>query len=162
MIQVPLRKLLWEALELSIETQAKRLARDIADVLGQDSAPLLKSIRDEKVSVYLFDEAGDDQIDLSEYRCTHLTSIPGQESYLTTCLNPAIWSNKSSSKACLQHSMKPSEHGINTNTNTNAKLKRWKEYYIEQESGYTYNQRGTLIGRYNSEKNTLQLFEIDS
>jgi tetratricopeptide (TPR) repeat protein len=157
MIQVPVRKLIWEALELSIETQAKRLARDIADVLGQDSAPLLKSIRDEKVSVYLFDEAGDDKIDLSEYRCSHLVTIPGQESYLTACCNPAIWSNKSNNlnRACLQHSMKPSEHGINTTNKIKCKLKRWKEYYIQEDNGYTYNQAGTLIGRYNFDKNTL-------
>ena len=160
-VQIPIRKLLWEALELTIETQAKRLARDVADVLGQDSTPLLKSIRDEKVSVYLFDEAGDDQFDLSEHRCQHLIIIPGQESYLTPCWNPAVWLNSkiiTSEKACLIHSITPSIHG--TNNNKKAKLKRWNEYYIEQTNGYTYNQSGSFVGRFDSNKNILEVFEI--
>lgn len=165
-VQVPIRKLLWDALELTIETQAKRLARDIADALGQDSSLLLKSIRDEKVSVYLFDEAGDNDIDLSEHRCQHLITIPGQDCYLTPCCNPAVWlkSNKapSSEKACLTHSLTPSQHGIfKSGCRARARLKRWNEYYIQEENGSTYNQSGTLVGRFCPVKNVLEIFEID-
>jgi hypothetical protein len=165
-VQVPIRKLLWDALELTIETQAKRLARDIADALGQDSSPLLKSIRDEKVSVYLFDEQGDDNIDLSEHRCEHLITIPGQDCYLTPCCNPAVWlpSNTSQTdhKACLTHSLTPSQHGIfRQGCKKRAKLKRWNEYYIQEENGAAYNQSGTLVGKFCSIKNVLEIFEVD-
>ena len=165
-VQIPIRKLLWDALELTIETQAKRLARDIADALGQDSSPLLKSIRDEKVSVYLFDEAGDSEVDLSEYRCQHLITIPGQDCYLTPCCNPAVWlqSNKSpsSEKACLTHSLTPSQHGIFIyGCKKRTRLKRWNEYYIQEENGKAYNQSGILIGRFCVRKNVLEIFEIE-
>lgn len=165
-VHIPIRKLLWDALELTIETQAKRLARDIADALGCPPDPLLKSIRDEKVGVYLFDETGDSEIDLSEHRCQHLITIPGQDCYLTPCCNPAVWlhSNKppSSEKACLTHSLTPSQYGVFIHgCKKRVKLKRWNEYYIQDDNGKAYNQSGTLIGRFCPVKNVLEIFEID-
>lgn len=148
-LTLPLRKVIWSALELAIETQAKRLARDIASALAQDPAPLLKSIRDDTIGVYLFDEAGDDQIDISEHRCNHLIVPTGEPAYLSPCWNPALWkeSSKSQTKTCLQHSLQPSPHGTFA-TSTLVKLKTYLEYYIDEEGGYVYDKSGKLVGRF--------------
>lgn len=152
MNQIPVRKIIWDAFELAIETQARRLAKDIAATLGQDPSPLIKSIRDDTMKVYLFDEAGDDTIDISEKRCPHLVAVGA---FLAPCWNPTVWTGHLDTKACLKHCLNPSTH-----KGSRTVLKRFEEYYINQETHYIYDQTGKKVG--NFKDGELQIFELDS
>ena len=153
MNQIPVRKIIWDAFELAIETQARRLAKDVAATLGQDPSPLLKSIRDDTMAVYLFDEAGDDTIDISEKRCPHLVALGA---FLTPCWNPTVWTGHLDTKACLKHCLNPSTYKKDKRT----ALKRFEEYYINEENGDVYDQTGVNVGRY-SKDGAIQIFELD-
>ena len=150
MNKIGVPKLLWDAFELAITTKTKQLARDIADSLGEDAAPLLKSLASETVGVYLFEEADQDG-EFLDMRCKHYTIMPGKPNFVAACMEPVIYSAAIKYDTCLHHSMHP-----------NPKDPAWViltplaydniMYYIDKLSGEAYDVDGKLCGRYSSNK----------
>ena len=159
MKQIGIQKLFWDAFEFAMDTQAKRLARDIADCLGQDAAPLLSEIQKEKVGVYLYEDSATDEIDLTEMKCRHTIAIGP---WKTTCSEPVLWSSNPVGRtgACLYHSLHPEPKDSRWK-----EFIRWlyedKEYYVQAEEGLVYKSDGVLCGRYNSETKEVTLFTIE-
>jgi hypothetical protein len=156
MNKIGIPKLFWDAFELALTTKTKQLARDIADALGEDAAPLLKSLVSETVGVYLFEEA-EQEGDFLDMRCKHYTAVPGKPNFVTACMEPVIYSAAVKHDTCLHHSLHP-----------NPKDSAWViltpivsddvTYYINKASGETYNEAGVLCGRYSLERGLL-IFE---
>jgi len=156
MNKIGIPKLFWDAFELALTTKTKQLARDIADALGEDAAPLIKSLASETVGVYLFDEA-EQEGDFLDMRCSHYTAVPGKPTYVTACMEPVVYSATTKHTTCLHHSLEP-----------NPKVSAWRlltplvydntPYYIDKASGEAYNEKGALCGRYSSERGLL-IFE---
>jgi hypothetical protein len=156
MQKIGIQKIFWDAFELAVSTQANRLARDIADCLGKDPAPLLLSLKNEKVGVYLFDDSQQDDVDVLEMRCPHVCQIG---KWKTPCMEPVLWSANPVKRtgACLQHSLEPEPKDAGSK-----EFIKWENegstYYISTEEGHIYTKEGVLCGRYTSKKITL--FEI--
>ena len=156
MNKIGIPKLFWDAFELALTTKTKQLARDIADSLGENAAPLIKSLVSETVDVYLFEEA-EQEGEFLEMRCKHYTVIPGEPNFVTACMEPVIYSATVKHGTCLHHSLHP-----------NPKDSAWTvlasivydnvAYYIDKASGKAYNAEGKVCGRYLPNKGLL-LFE---
>jgi len=159
MNSIPVRKLFWEELELALETQTHRLVRDIANVLGQPPDPLLKALRDERVSAYLYDEPADQDIDLSEMRCKELT-LKASGAFVAACGHPVVWSSHPGGRrVCFQHSVpcpKPATAGLPPVTLYTVD----KTAYYITEDGSVFNDAGDIVGRYSD--SVLQLFHVDT
>jgi len=161
MKQIGVQKIFWDAFELAVSVQAKRLAKDIADALGQDAAPLLAELKNEKVSVYLFDESDSGNSDPLEMRCKHCIPIANNPAWRTPCLEPVLWSANPAARTntCLHHSLNPE-----------LRDPKWREmiaykyddiaYYIDQEDHHVYDEEGVLCGRYDPVKNKIIVFDI--
>lgn len=152
MNKIGINKLFWDAFELALTTKTKQLARDIADSIGEDAAPLLKSLASESVGVYLFEEAEQDG-EILDMRCSHYKPIPGKPTFVSQCMEPVIYSANPDVKydTCLYHSLHPcSKEGswviLTPTVYDNI------SYYIDKSAGVVYNMDGVLCGRYLSNK----------
>jgi hypothetical protein len=90
MKQIGIPKIFWDSFEFAVSTQAKRLAKDVADALGQDAGPLIAEIQKEKIGVYLFEDPTLETLDLSEMRCGHTMPVPGSPCFRTLCSEPVV------------------------------------------------------------------------
>lgn len=158
MQHVPVRKLFWDALTLALETQTHRLARDVAAVLGQPDAPLLKALRDEKVSAYLFDDAEDQEVDdLESFRCEHFTQVGA---VLMPCNQPILW-GRTGQKACPAHTLNPSPKEAHADLPVLTPLvAEDTTYYVDRAGGTVYTAEGIPCGRLVGE--TVRLFRIEN
>lgn len=160
MNKIGVPKLLWDAFELAITTKTKQLARDIADSLGEDAAPLLKSLASETVGVYLFEEADQDG-EFLDMRCSHYTPIPGKPNFVAACMEPVIYSASIKHDTCLYHSIHP-----------NPKDPVWVvltplaydniTYYIDKASAKAYDVDGNVCGRYSPNKGLFVFHQLSS
>lgn len=155
MQHIPVRKLFWDALTLTLETQAHRLARDIAAVLGQPDAPLLKALRDDKVSAYLLEEAADAETDdLEAFRCDHVCEV-GQ--VLIPCRQPILWG--SATKCCPAHVLHPSPRGAyNALPLLRPVAIEGRDLYCDRAIGLVYTLEGVPCGRLT--QGVLTLFQV--
>lgn len=156
MNKIGVPKLFWDAFELALTTKTKQLARDIADSLGEDAAPLLKSLASETVGVYLFDEADQDG-EFLDMRCSHYTALPGKLTYVTACMEPVVYSATTKHTTCLHHSLEPNPRDPAWTILTPLVYDN-TPYYIDKASGKVYDEKGVLCGRYSLEKG-LRIFE---
>ena len=154
MQHVPVRKLFWDALTLALETQTHRLARDVAAVLGQPDAPLLKALRDEKVSAYLFEEPADEEVDdLESFRCQHFCQVGA---VLLPCRQPVLWGLDVKPCVCPAHALNPSpKESFNGLPVLKAIVADEITYYADP-AGLVYTAEGVPCGRY--EEAVLTLF----
>ena len=149
MQRIGIQKIFWDSFELVLTTQAKRLVKDIADSLGEDAAPLLKSIQSEQVGVYLFEETGDIDTGYMEMRCSHCNPIPTMPHFVTECMEPVIWSANPSGRVttCLQHALHPCPKQDSWLT-----LRRYVDdditYYVDAGNERVYDADGNLCGTY--------------
>lgn len=161
MYKIGVQKLFWDAFELALSTQAKRLARDIADALGEDATPLLKSLQTEKTEVYLFEESNSEDVEFLDMRCKHYTPISGKPYYVVACMEPVVWSANPSGRVetCLHHSLYPCP-----------KKASWSvlvplvyndvAYYIDRKEEMVYTADGELCGRYSNNDGRIFVFEV--
>ena len=164
MQHIPVRKLFWDALEIALEAQTHRLAKDIATALGQPDGPLLKALRQEKVKAYLLDTAEDQEIeDMSVFRCTHVNR---EGPFLRPCGAPVLWSDIEGPRpTCLHHTLHPCPRSPDVPALVALKGKGEgegedeKELYASAEKGEIYDATGRLCGRLLDGK--VVLFEVE-
>ena len=161
MKKIGVQKIFWDAFELAVSTQAKRLVKDIADVLGQDPTPLLAELKEGTIGVYLYEDSALDDVDVLDMRCRHSMPIGGRPLWRTPCLEPVIWSANPVGRqgACLYHSLNPEPRDPKW-----AEFLQWDHanvtYYVATEDSTVYTVEGELCGRYSAKKKTVALFEI--
>ena len=165
MNHIPIQKLYWDALTFALDTKVTKLAKDIAAALGQPDAPLLKAIRDEKVSAYIFNENESDIIDISEMRCSHLIPFSETCPILIKCNGPIIWSadHAKSKSYCLEHSL-CSPVDVRTPFQKEFRLFKYNDipYFIDIDENYVYSENGELVGRYEPVEETIVFIEVIS
>lgn len=159
--RVTVRKLFWDALELALETQVHRLAKDIASSLGQSEDPLLKALKSERVSAALLEDARDEEVeDLAELRCEALVPVAAGSPFLTRCCQPVLWTGSPlhALNRCLQHSLQGSGPAPPAIVK---RIEREEEppLYVEPSTGYVYSESGTQVGRFRPESNRILMFK---
>lgn len=153
---VPIPKLYWDTFLLVLKQNSEKLVREVADVLGENPSPLLDSIRNNTVGVYIYDEAANSEVDIESMRCKHLVHRPDAPLIYVPCMNPVVWSSTpgSSMNVCVEHS-------------TAESIDYCAARYIQHSSdeilyvneSYLYTKDIDLIGRYNEAKGTLIKFK---
>jgi hypothetical protein len=103
MTSVPIPKLYWDTFQSALQSKVKRLAKEIATTLGESEQPLLKALLTEKVDALLFEEDGDEMIDLESMRCKHIQPTPENPAVLRRCGQPVVYKKT----ACLHHELHP-------------------------------------------------------
>ena len=106
MTSLPLPKIYWDTFQSALQAKVKRLAKEIATTLGESEQPLLKALASEKVEAYLFEEEGDEMIDLPSMRCKHVYPTAENTAVLRVCGQPIVLGKT----ACLHHEL----HGTTT------------------------------------------------
>lgn len=157
MDHIPVRKLFWDALEVALEAQTHRLAKDVATALGKPEGPLIKALRDKKVKAYLYDTAADQDVeDMSSFRCNHVIR---EGPFLRTCDAAVLWAGVDGPRpTCLHHTLHPNPRPPDVSCITPLKVDD-KDYYVCTERGEIYNAAGRLCGRLLDGKAVL--FEIE-
>lgn len=160
-MQVPIRKLFWDAVELAMEAQVHRLAKDIASALGTSETPLLQALKQERVKVALFEDGADDDVeDFAAHHCSYLIQTPGGAPFLMCCGGPVCWRAGTPTRHCLEHLLLPSNTAQARGKPIVQRLVVDEfEGYVCVESGYVYSEDGTLCGRYQERTQRLLLFE---
>lgn len=158
MEHIPVRRLFWDALEVALEAQTHRLAKDIATALGQPEGPLLKALRTQKVKAYLLDTAGDQDIeDISAFRCSHMVQ---EGTFLRPCGAPVVWSETDGPReSCPHHSLYPNPRPPDLASLTPIQTDEAR-YIVKEETGEVFTEKGDLCGRFSNGK--LYLFEIET
>ena len=166
MEQIPIRKIFWDALEMALEAQSHRLARDIAASLQVDETPLLKALKTEKVQVYLYDDTADGDYDMSEMKCRDIVRLHEGSPFLKRCLAPVVWPNSkidACQHKCLQHRICPSEFGADVSTTEQKVVQSITvenaQFYLDS-SGILYKSSGEVAGRLNSETGVYEILEL--
>ena len=155
MQKIPVRKLFWEALEMALETKTHQLAKDIAAALGENDTPLLKALREEKVSAYLFDEPADQDVDdIGEYRCDYMVSTGA---FMKPCRSPVVWKGGGGTR-CLQHSL--------CEANPVVQLPIFRpvaghDILLSADSQSLYTEDGALCGQMSENGQKAFVFEVE-
>jgi len=161
---IPVRRCFWEALETALEAQTHRLARDIAAALQMDETPLLKSLRQDRISAYLFDDSEDADRDLCEMRCKEIVPLCDGSPLVKVCNAPVVWPNskaEASTCKCLQHTLVPSTLQAPASGRLDpVDMGEGIQYYLDSDSGALYSADGGLVGRKEGEK--ILLFEEET
>jgi len=144
MKQIGIPKIFWDSFEFAVSTQAKRLAKDVADSLGQDAGPLIAEIQKEKIGVYLFEDPTLETLDLSEMRCGHTMPVPGAPCFRTLCSEPVVWSTNPVARpgACLYHSLNPELRDATWKTFSLLEHDG-ERYYLSKEDGTIHQPNPT-------------------
>lgn len=144
--------ILWDAFEEALQTNIHRLAKDIANTLGQSHQPLLDAIKAKKVKPYLVEmkETGD-----CDMACEFVCQRPGATGILQPCGQPILWGAEV--KRCPQH-LHSTEADANLPT---VKVLEGVEgvalYTAEDGTVYdgNYELKGRIVG------SVLNIFEIE-
>jgi hypothetical protein len=156
MQKIPIRKLFWEALEMALETKTHQLAKDIANAIGENETPLLKALREDKISAYLFDEPADQTVDdIGDYRCTYrVESANG--SFLAPCGQPIVWKGGGGTR-CLQHSLCTEQVAPTLPT---LRPVAGHTVLISKTESKVYSEDGVLCGKTSHDSKKAYVFEV--
>ena len=159
MQHIPIRKLYWDSFEMVLNQAVEILAKDISLVLGEPVAPLLRAIKDRKVSTYLYEEQETLTVDISEMRCKHFVPSLETPTILIPCSNPIVWSSTpgTNQNVCVEH----------THMNLlSMNLSEWR--YVSfggdtmlTDGSYVYTKDMNLVGRYCPTTNIITEFECN-
>lgn len=87
---LPIPRIYWDALQTSLHSEVKRLAKDVARCLHRPEQPLLKAIQQNTLGAYLFEEANSELVDIQSMRCCHLAPSSENPCVLTKCNQPIL------------------------------------------------------------------------
>lgn len=156
-MEIPVRKLFWDALEIALEAQTHRLAKDIATVLGEPDAPLLKALREEKIRVRLIEESTDEVDDLSDHRCRHWHQTGP---VWRICGEPVLWRSASEpSTVCPYHALNPCPSVAGPSL-FELSVEEEGTFYVNPETKGVFTQTGVLCGCLSEDGTRVELFEI--
>lgn len=90
LVQIPIQRIYYDALEVALQAQVKRLARDIATTLREPEQPFLKYLASQKIGAYLFEEEGSELVDIQTMRCSSYVASSQNPSILVKCNEPVL------------------------------------------------------------------------
>ena len=155
MTTIHVNRMFLEAIEMALNGPMRRLAKDVAAVLGKPEDTLLKSLQDNKVSLRVFDEIYD--TDMEEIRCKHY--IPYNEHFFVCCNEPVVWLSTPHTPRdrCLHH-IASKQPPISLPKITIMSVDDTK-YFVDVEAESVYNDEGAVIGTYKDD--TITIFHIE-
>jgi hypothetical protein len=156
-MEIPVKKLFWDALEIALEAQTHRLAKDIAAVLGTPDAPLLKALKEEKIRVRLVEDS-DDIDDLADHRCTHYHQVGP---VWRVCGEPVLWrsSGDQPTTVCPYHALHPCPAAPGPPVQE-VEIEDEGTFFVNRETKAVYTQTGDLCGRLSEEGGRIELFDV--
>ena len=156
-VLLPVPRIYWDTLEASLNTEVKRLAKEIAATLRQPEQPLLKALQG-TVGAYLFEDEADSMIDLSEMRCKAIIRSSENRSVLTECRQPILLGKGAS---CTEHLHVAAEPVPTFITHLRIIKDHCDTYWMD--SDHCLRRKGDLkcIGRYDPEKKKCILLEFE-
>lgn len=160
MQQVPIQKIYWESFLFVLKQSSEQLARDISESLGQPAPPLLKAIRENTMSAYIFDESANSEVDVESMRCKHFVSYSNSTCVYVPCQNPILWSSTPGvlNTRCVEHAHSASLNMEKIPSGRIIKLANSDEIYILQDI-YVYTKNMKLIGQFNKSMNKFYRFQ---
>jgi hypothetical protein len=155
--QIPIPRIYWDALQVSLNAEVKRFAKEIANVLNQPEQPLLNAIKQKTVGVYLFEEAESELVDIQEMRCSFLIHSTENPSVLCRCNQPILLG---AGNACPAHLYKTSPNPIGKRLRI-VKSYSGENFWVDEDN--CIRRKGDLkeIGRYIPESKQCLLFQIE-
>lgn len=157
---VPIQKIYWDSFLYVLKQSSEQLARDISDSLGQPTQPLLKAIRENMVSAYIFDESANTDVDIETMRCSHFIPQSDTTSVYVCCQNPIVWSSTPGvlNTRCIEHAHAST---INAEVIPRGRFIRIpssdEDYILDDSCVYTKSMK--IIGKYDKETNKFYRFK---
>ena len=135
------------------------LVKDIATTLGQPDAPLVKALKEQKVAPYIFEEAGDKDI---EMRCSTQCQRPTAPRILQTCGQPVLWS--SGVDRCAEHAFTTAASLPTTIASAGGlpilrPLEQRPDLFVSEDNT-VYDGEYKPVGTYMEHTQSLYLFEV--
>jgi hypothetical protein len=161
MQQIPLPKLYWETFQDALQSQVKRLAKEIAGTLNQSEQPLLKALATEKITAYLFEEEGAELIDLQRMRCKHIQASTENPAVFQRCNHPILLGT--SQAACPHHALHPKpslQHPVETFRIIKDRGSG-KKFWVDSE-GHIRDSTLRICGTYTAEKSICTALKIET
>ena len=145
---IPIPRVLWEALELTLTNTIRMITKDVAKALNKPPAPLIKALEG-KINIHIADESEDTD---SAARCNYMCQHSDTPAFLLPCGEPIVW-RTSSVPRCLAHlvsqpitaaKMKPIQYGSTV--------------LAVADDGTVYSGDGEAVAFYDGER--LTMFEV--
>lgn len=158
---LPIPRIYWDSLQASLNTEVKRLAKDIAATLRQPEQPLLKALQG-TVGAYLFEEEAHTLVDLAEMRCKAMVRSNENQSVLRQCGQPILLGRGTPSAMCPAHLHVAGEPTPTFITHLRViKDSTGESYWMDSE--FCLRRKGDLkcVGRYDPEKKTCIIIESE-
>jgi hypothetical protein len=145
---IPIPKLYWDTFMLVVKQNSEKLAREIADVLGESPSPLIASIRNNTVGVYIYDEAANSEVDIEAMRCKHYVQCPDAPLIYVPCMNPIIWSSTPgfSMDTCVEHSKIDKSKPVKYQDSEYIQCSSTEKMILHDSVVYTNESK--IVGRY--------------
>jgi hypothetical protein len=145
---IPIPKLYWDTLLFVVKQNSEKLARELADVLGENPSPLLSSIRNNTVGVYIYDEAANSEVDIETMRCKHCVQCPDTPLVYVPCMNPVIWSSTPgfSMNVCVEHSKADKSNSVKYRESEYIQCSPTEKMLLHESAVYTNDNE--IVGRH--------------
>jgi hypothetical protein len=156
MTTIHVNRVFLEAIEIALNGPMRRLAKDIAAALGKPEDPLLKSIQMNKITLQIFEEGNNPDVD--SIRCKYY--MPYNDHFLVCCNEPVVWLSTphTARNRCIHH-IACKQPPISLPKITIISIDQTK-YFVDMEAAAVYNEEGVRIGVYLND--TIRLFYIQS
>jgi hypothetical protein len=151
--EVPIPAVIFDSLEDAINISIRLLVSDIAKTLGQPKAPLTEAIKRQRISFYIYEEAGNNPIDR---RCRYMVQEGDTQNIIQPCGQPVVWSSKDS--RCARHMYSP----LITHAKCNRSMKPFdsNDGIFASDDNTLYNGKMEVIGYFNGESENRIIFQV--
>ena len=133
------------------------MAKDVAKTINKDPTPLVKFVKTNAASFYLFDESHAPEIDM---RCKYMCQKPVAPLFIQPCGRPIVWSNgiPNGTERCAEHAYSGTAKVFNLPSVQ--PLEADDEILYVGEDDTVYNTSYEVVGRMNRETGSLFRFTI--
>jgi hypothetical protein len=155
---LPIPRILWDSVEAVLTAQVHKLVKDIAETLEKPAKPLLDAIKKDRVTAYLWEDTGQEMLEMDSLRCTAVTRHPENVSILVPCSQPIVWGSLSrESHRCAEH-MHVKEVNVSQSLIRLARIRVNETLYYLRDGREILNTRLEIVGWYNPDSGVATLF----
>lgn len=149
--------LIWSSLQEVLTAKMVEMAKDVAKTINKDPAPLVKFVKTNAASFYLFDESQSHEIDM---RCKYMCQKPAAPLFIQPCGRPIVWSSgiPNGSERCAEHAYSAVPKPSNLPCLQPIEYDEDTLYLGEDDT--VYNVSYEAVGRMNRETGSLFRFRI--
>jgi hypothetical protein len=155
---IPIPRILWDSVEAILTAQTHKLVKDIAETLDRPAKPLLDAIKKDRATAYLWEDTGQEMMELDDLRCTAVSRHPENAAIIVTCGQPIVWSSLSHDcKRCAEH-MHVKEVNVSSSLLKLRPIRLNDNMYYLRDSSDILNSKLELVGIYSQDTDTATLF----